>query len=128
MPRVLIEKYIRAAGKVLDMAMFAEDPTQSRTNRFLPGVLDTTAGGGPYKTNWFILNKEGKAVARFKFPWEGDYILRVRAYGEQAGKDPVRMGWRLGSEQVSKVEVKETEQTPPIYQFPPHLDRATHQS
>ena len=47
-----------------------------------------------------------KCGPSFGLSAQGDYILRVRAYGEQAGDEPVKMGVYLDNELVRSFDVK----------------------
>ncbi len=47
---------------------------------------------------------------------QGDYILRVRAYGEQAGDEPVKMGLYLDNNLVRTFDVKAVQGRPQLYE------------
>ncbi len=47
---------------------------------------------------------------------EGLYILRVRAYGQQAGDEPVRMGVLLDDKLVRTLDVRAVEDQPQVYE------------
>ena len=49
------------------------------------------------------------------FPYDAEYVLRVRAYGQQAGPDPVRMALLIDDKEIQRFDVTAEEDRPLIY-------------
>lgn len=52
----------------------------------------------------------------FNFPSDGEYILRARAYGEQAGPDPARLALSLDGREIKRFDVKAVRAAPQVYE------------
>ena len=89
LPPVLFERYVEAAEKVVRAAIVTPDadlvPVQSRP-------------GG-------VLASQGEIGGDFACSTAADYIIRVRAGGDQAGPDPVRMAFRVDGKEIKTVDV-----------------------
>ena len=107
-PPVLIEKYLAAAGKILDEAIVTEDERKPRTKRFEAGSLDGSAPGEPLDGGARHLAREGDIYVRHVLPRAGEYVFRAHAYGEQAGDEPARMTLSLGNRDLKTFDVPVT--------------------
>lgn len=89
MPPVLLERYLAAAERVVDAAIMTPDaeraPIQSAKGKSLPSV--------------------GEVGKEFDFPQAGEYVLRARAWAQQAGPDKAKMTLRLDMQDVQTIEV-----------------------
>ncbi len=99
LPPILLEKYLAAATKILDAAIIT-DPLKPPARKFPGGVLPSV----------------GEISVPVDFPKAGEYILRAKAYGDQAGKEPARMGLRLANKEIKVFEVPGGEKSPGIYE------------
>ncbi len=99
LPPVLLEKYLGAATKVLDAALVTEPP-KPLARKFPGGVLPSV----------------GEVSAKVDFPKDGEYILRARAYGDQAGPEPARMALRLADKELKKFDVPVRDGSPGSYE------------
>ena len=68
-----------------------------------------------------ILGNNGEVYRTAVIPKSGDYILRVNAFGHQAGKESVRMEIRIDNRPIKTVIVTATKDQPQIYEFPVKL-------
>src|SRR5262249_16208871 len=89
---LLMEKYLDAAEAVAGKATGVPGPN--------PGASWSRAGkdlegGEPYEASARILAGEGETAAEFEASEAGDYRIRVRAFGHQAGDEPVKVAVRL---------------------------------
>ena len=50
-------------------------------------------------------------------PREGEYILRARAYGEQAGPEPARMAFLIDNQEVMRFDVPVMQNRPRVYKM-----------
>ncbi len=99
LPPILLEKYLAAATRILDAALITEPPKPA--GRKFPGG---------------VLPSEGEISARVEFAKDGEYLLRARAYGDQAGPEPARMALRLAGKELKKFDVPGGENSPGVYE------------
>ena len=110
---LLMEKYLAVAEKIAETAIFAEDAREP-VHRFYPDDIPTTEKSDVtfYRVR---LRGNGEIGVVVQFPRDGTYILRARAYAQQAGSEPARMALRLDDRQVREVDVTADEVEPEIY-------------
>ena len=118
LPPVLLEKYLTAAHRILDEAIVTTDPMKPAVKTFPADNLDGSAPGGTADGGARMLAREGDIFIPFKFPADGNYILRAKAWGQQAGPDVVRMSFALDGKTLTTFEVKAEESKPQVYEFP----------
>ena len=87
---VLLERYLEAAEQVTRRTIRAPDEDF---------VTEVSKDGR-------VLASTDEAKHEFEFPVEGEYILRVKAYADQAGDELAKMELRLDGKELEKVEVK----------------------
>lgn len=114
---VLLEKYMTAAQKILDTAIMTDFTPRSPTNRFEAIKLDGSAPSGDNGEGMRVLQREGDVHVAFNFPKDGEYTLRVRAYGEQAGTNVTRMGLLLDKQELKQIDVPARRRNPKIYEM-----------
>ncbi len=123
---MLLEKYLAAAEKILDAAIVTEPQTNGPTHRFeAERDLKSDAPGGPVG-KYLELNREGEAFRNHPFRHDGEYTVRVRAFGQQAGPEPARMEVRVDGKAVKTFDVKAVENRPQIYEVKVHLKAGSH--
>ncbi len=108
-PPILLEKYLAAAEAVLEKAIVTEDPATQRRKRFAADALPGTAPGDPLENGTRMLAREGDIHVDFNFARPGEYALRARAYGQQAGNQPTRMRFTLGTNALTTFDVLATD-------------------
>jgi hypothetical protein len=106
MPPILLEKYLAAAEKIVERAIGTGQANL---------VTGEITGGQDYEGSR-ILPSLAEVRAKVRMFGQGDYIIRVRAYGEQAGDEPVKMGLYLDNKTLRIVDVKATEKEPAVYE------------
>ena len=114
LPPILFEKYLAVAERILGAAIVTEDPSKRRKKTFPALGLEATASVGTAGNGWLSVNREGEVFVPYRFPAEGEYILRVHAYGQQAGPEPVKMALRLEGEELKMFEVTAVEAKPQL--------------
>jgi hypothetical protein len=107
---LLLEKYLAAAEAVLDRAIVIADPPRPAKTR-LSNIQATRGAGDTRRGLGTTLHSRGQAFGSSYFD-EGDYTIRVEAYGQQAGDEPVRAALRVGFTTVKEFEVKADRSTP----------------
>src|SRR4030095_13386277 len=116
MPPILMEKYMAAADAILKKAIVVELIPKARTNQFEAIALPGSAIGGPTGEGGRQLGRGGDIYVNFDFLCDGEYVLRARAYGEQAGPEPVRMAFLLDDKEITRFEVPVTRSFSKIYE------------
>jgi hypothetical protein len=116
MPPILLEKYLAAADKILAQAIVVDADGGAVTNQFEATSLDGTAPGGPIDNGMRQLAREGDVHLLFPFPREAEYVVRVRAYGEQAGPEPARMAVSIDGQEIKRFDVTAESDAPQIYE------------
>lgn len=109
---LLMEKYLKAAEVVARAAIVTPD-AEVKSARI---SADKLTGDGGVGENGRIIASNGAAGVSHAFPKEGEYLLRVRAYAQQAGPEPARMAIQFNDKEIKKVEVKATEESPAVYE------------
>jgi hypothetical protein len=113
---MLMEKYVAAAGKVMDLAM-ATGPFTNGLYKHFPGVkLSSTAEGGKYGESGMLIATEGEVYQTVQIPKTGEYLINVKAFGQQAGTESVRMEIRVDRRAVKTMIVTATERRPEMYE------------
>jgi hypothetical protein len=111
---LLMEKYLTAAEKVTQAAIITPE-TVTRPSRFDAASLPHTAPGNPLGRG-YLLSSEGEVYLEYLFPKDGEYTLRVNAFGQQAGPDPARMDFRLDNKSLHLFDVTATARNPANYE------------
>ncbi len=101
LPPILMEKYLAAAESIARRAIVVEGASAGEPAKEYPGRP---------------LASTGEARARHEFPRDATYVVRVRAYGQQAGPDPARMTVKLDGEPLETFDVRAEEGEPGVYE------------
>src|SRR5438477_2161979 len=126
LPPVLLEKYLGAAQKILSKALVTDLKPKSPVKHFDADGLDGTAPGESLGGGIKRLGREGDIFASVRFPHDGEYLLRAKAYGEQAGPEPARMSFSLDDKELKKFDVTAEEPAPQVYEMRVHASAGTH--
>ena len=116
MSPILLEKYLTAAEKIMARAIVTDLTPGPRTNRIEAANLSGTAPGEATDGGLRRLGREGDINVALAFPDEGEYVLRARAYGEQAGPEPTRMALRIDDREVARFDVTAEIGEPQVYE------------
>src|SRR5439155_7825028 len=87
MPPILLEKYLAAAERVLDAAVVVPKPIIVSKDSFRAQNVRTTLGPFARQEKRVALTQNGAAFFSYDFPYEGEYVFKAPAYGEQAGDE-----------------------------------------
>jgi hypothetical protein len=107
LPPILMEKYLAAAEEIANQAI---DPTGGKKpvdQRIIGNKLQ--GDGNPEGLLSRIFLTQGEATAKVPIPMEGEYEIRVMAYGHQGGTEPVKMAVRVNDETVRQFDIPQTE-------------------
>jgi len=111
LPPVLLDRYIDAADVVARAVIASTDADAAPTRRIEGGRLNST----------------GQFTREFEIEQEGNYAIRVMAWGDQAGPDPCRMMIGLDGKPRRTVNVPNGRGSPIEYDFKLRLEPGKHQ-
>lgn len=114
MADILMEKYLAAADRIAARAIVVEDAEHSPSSRFAAEKLEGTKGS-VLRGDRHVLFTTSEVGVKQRFPRDGEYVVRARAYGEQAGPDPARMALRIDGKEVARIDVKAIAAAPQTY-------------
>lgn len=122
LPPILMEKYLTAAEQIARQSIVTEFYGRTPVKRIEAETLSSTANGGLFEDRALSLDTEGEGYTEFSFAQKGNYIIRARAFGQQAGPEPPRMAFRVGEKDLKVVEVAAVEAKPVIYEVRADID------
>jgi hypothetical protein len=113
MPDILLEKYLAAAERIATKAILVEDPEHPPSTRMDGAKLNAAKTSSAHeKVRALFAN--GEIGFDFRFPRDGEYVLRARVWGDQAGPDPVSMSMRVEKSEKARFDVKAVAKAPEI--------------
>jgi len=107
MPPILLEKYLAAAQKVAERALGTEQVN------LVTGEIE---GGQIIEGGARILPSKLEVRTKVRLFGQGDYMFRVRAYGEQAGPEPAKMEMYLDDKLLRTFDVNAVAADPQLYE------------
>jgi hypothetical protein len=114
---ILLEKYFRAAQEVINAAVVDTPNMNGPARRYEAERFGRTSGDAKRLQNGIMgLYREVEIFTNTVINVAGDYIVRVRAYGEQAGSELPKLDLRLGDKRLATFNVSAIEEDPAIYE------------
>lgn len=101
---ILLEKYLKAAETISEQAIIAGPHSRGPVVTWDGPKLDSS-GGSPADDDGRMLTSDGEIAIIHQLPASGEYLLRIRASGDQAGPEPVRMAVRIDGKDLRRFEV-----------------------
>jgi mono/diheme cytochrome c family protein len=126
MPPILMEKYLRAADKVLDGAIVVPGPIKADKRSYKPQNVISTLGRASRERDRVALTKNGAAIIQQDFDYEGEYLLRVRAHGDQAGDELPKLVVQVDRKDVKSFDVAAKSDKPQTYEVRTKIARGKH--
>ena len=108
-PPLLLEKYLAAARRIADAAIVVPGPPPSLASlseKRLRSKEATDSYGGK------LLASLGEVSGRAKIDLDGDYLMSVTAFGEQAGAEPAKMELRVDGKKQNVFDVTASAEAP----------------
>jgi hypothetical protein len=105
MPPILMEKYLAAAETISEEAIMVEASARGLVKSYNSATMGASAGEWTRGDGSMGLGSEGEIAVVHSFPRNGHYVIRVRASGEQAGPEPVRMAVRVDGKDLKRFDV-----------------------
>lgn len=115
-----LEKYLSAAEEIAAAAISTDDPKNPAVRRLETEFMTQSEDGVSVSdaANFF---SNGRVSQKIKLPRDGDYLLRVRCWADQAGPDLARMGLFLDGQKFADVTVEEDRQKPGLKEIKQQL-------
>jgi hypothetical protein len=102
---LLLERYLSAAETILERAIVSADPVKPAKNK-LGGLRAFPKGAGEVRKGvGTVVHSNGEVVARTTVE-EGDYTIRVAAFGQQVGDEPVKTTLKVGDKNINDFTIK----------------------
>ena len=120
---LLMEKYLQAAERLAAQAIVVP---ANKTVKYEASDFGEVAGSsltGDGDRNFFT---NGFMGGPHEFLADGDYVLRAKAFGQQAGPEVCKMAFRLDGRQVQVVNVAAVRAQPGVYQVPITIKKGRH--
>ncbi len=125
LPVLLAEKYLDAASEVVAAALEKEDELFFY-RRFEAELLRADVSIEPVG-DWAVrILREGGVYTSCDVRATSDYVVRIRAYGEQAGPELPRLEVRLGDALFGKLSVDVTEGAAAVYELRGEIPAGRH--
>jgi hypothetical protein len=115
-----LEKFAAAAADVARQAVVTEDPARPPVQR-CEGEAMTSSIGERTSGEFAVLITRGELAWSFDAPRDGDYVLRARLAGDQAGSEPVRTAVAIDGEVVLERDVPQTRHALLVFEHPLRL-------
>jgi hypothetical protein len=122
MPPMLLEKYFRAASRVMDQAVVtgpAPTPVRTYTGEHI--------NGGERRGEVRRLEVEGKLSLPFEVEKSAEYQVRIAAGAVKGSKEPVRMEVRLGDQRLQTFDLNASRDLQAPSELALTLDSGTHE-
>src|SRR3954453_3531208 len=126
LPPILFEKYLAAAESIAEQAIVVGPGSKGPTRTWEGETLARAQGGKPAEDGGRLLWTNGEVVVDYAFPGDGEYLLRARVYGQQAGPDPARMAIRLDGKDLVTFDVAERPNAPRAFEARGLIKGGTH--
>jgi hypothetical protein len=125
MPPILLEKYLSAARSVADRAI-ATHPQAKVIAKVDARKADGHRGGQPFSGVAWQFPSNGELNVNLRPTADGEYMLKVTAFGQQAGTEPAKMSLRIDGQEVGLIDVPAVEAAPQTYELKTKLTAGKH--
>jgi hypothetical protein len=106
LPPMLMEKYLAAADEIVHKAIVLDAPAKPVTKRLRGEQFESgTEWIKPMDNKVLGMYREGEANSKAQFPYQGEYTVRVRAYGELAGPELPKLTLGIGGKTLTTFDV-----------------------
>ena len=106
MSPLLLEKYLSAAETILERAIVDVNPPKAAKVR-VDGLRASKGAGEVRKGVGTVAYAKGDVLGTTTVE-EGDYTIRVEAFGQQVGNEPVKAALKVGEKTLKEFDIKAT--------------------
>jgi len=111
---ILFEKYLDAAEKILDEAIVPDRPITAVKEIFRPQNLRSSLKLPAEKRR--TLTDNGTVYVNYDFLYAGEYVIRAKASGDQAGADLPKLAIQIDGKLVKSFDVDALPDRPKMYE------------
>ncbi len=115
LPPLLMEKYLDAAEKIADEAIVGPGYLKPPKTRFQAESFPKTNDIRPIDQGFLGIYRTSSTSKNIKLNHPGRYLMRVRAYGDQAGLEAPKLEVKLDDERVKIFSVRAEKRNPRTY-------------
>lgn len=126
LPPILMEKYLKAADRIVEAAIVTDESTLMPRVRLAGGKLEAASSDIRLEGRTWGLFREGEVRGELNAPRDGEYLIQVESFGDQAGGEPPKMEVKVDGERVTVFEVPVTEDRKKVYEVKRRLTRGAH--
>jgi mono/diheme cytochrome c family protein len=123
---ILLEKYLRAADKVLEQAITVQERLPSSKQTYRPQNIRVVPADAKIREstrNRIIFTTAGEAfLEKFNFPSTGEYTLRVRGWGTTVNGQTPEISFRVNGKEVTKFKITGTAEKPTTVEYKARLE------
>ena len=105
MPPILMEKYLAAAETISEEAIVVEPSAKGLVKSYTSRTWVPMRAGQMRGDGTIGLSSAGEIGVNHSFPRNGHYVIRVRASGDQAGPEPVKIAVRIDGKDLKRFDV-----------------------
>lgn len=125
LPPILMEQYLATAESIAERAIVADSGADGVIKTWETESLEPDAGGTQFEDWARALATTGEIAVTFPCPRSGEYILRARAFGHQAGPELAKMAFLVDGKKLKTVEVAAEAENPQVYEVKLALNAGT---
>jgi len=126
LPPILMEKYLDAAEQIATEAIETDPIEPPVRQRFAAIMLEATADFPKYREYGRMLTTNGEVFTNYDFGDGGQFVLRAKAHGEQAGDENCEMAFTLDGKRIKTFTVREPRRGRKIYEHEVTIPAGTH--
>ena len=118
LPPLLMEKYLAAAEEVSENAILADDRPRGPSRIWKPEGYGKPGRNGNLmgESGFWLMNSNADAPIDGAFPKPGNYLVRVRAFGQLAGPEPPKLEVQVDGKIAQRFFVKAEAEAPQVYE------------
>jgi mono/diheme cytochrome c family protein len=125
LPPLLMERYLAAADKIAAKAIATPEQLKGLHEKLEAAKMETAPQKFPSQKGFRNLYSNGEVFTHLSIPRDGEYSFRIRAYGDQAGKEPAKMAIRIDNRTLKEIDVPAESEDPQIYRCKVKLEAGT---
>jgi hypothetical protein len=117
LPPLLMERYLAASERIAARAIVTPEQMKGVKEKHFASKMETSPQKFPVNKGFCNLHSNGEIHATVAFPRAAEYVFRIRAFGDQAGKEPAKMELRVDNRPIKQFDVPVESDAPAVYEF-----------
>ena len=124
-PPILMEKYLAAAESISEHAIMTGTSSLGPIRKW-EAQRSGELSGGTQDGDAQILSSRGEISIAYTAARNGSFVVRVMAFGQQAGPEPARMALLIDGKTRQQFDVTAVEESPGTYEVKTPLGKGSH--